>query len=612
MIPAPDATVVDHDVVSRPATEPRVLTPGVIGGFLAVTLLLVAAAIVAVANLGTVYRSATAVAQTNAVKAQLESLLATLIDAETGERGFVITGDASYLEPYNRAVAAIAPAIANTRQLTGNNIEQQNDLDLVVADTKIKLDELAEATGERRGGGFDAAQRVVLMNIGKRTMDRIRRVVSRMEAREDALLARQTAASNRAYRTARITTVVAAGIGLLIVGLLFSATRGIGAERKRALSLAEHLRVTLSSIGDGVIATDAMARVTHVNPVAEHLTGWTQAEAIGKQVLEIFVIVNEESRHPVDNPIERVLREGVIVGLANHTVLIARNGPEIPVDDSAAPIKGTDGQVNGAVLVFRDVTGRRRVERERSALISELEAAVRARDDFLSIASHELRNPVNAVQLQLVGILRAFQRETDGLDTETLRDRVAQANTQVGRLTRLLDNLLDVSRITAGSFVLEPEDVDLNELVATVIEQLRGESSSGQIAFASDGSVVGRWDRLRVEQILSNVLSNAIKYGNGQAIAISLVGDRRIARIAVKDHGIGIAPEQHERLFARFERGVSRRQYGGFGLGLWITRQLVDAMGGTISVESRAGQGATFSIVLPLRATEPTGMGDVR
>ena len=591
----------------------RAVTPGLAFGFLAIVIVLVAGVLVALANLGTVYRATNAVAHTNDVKAQLEALLASLIDAETGERGFIITGNDSYLEPYNRGVAATATETGRVRQLLVDNPEQQADLERVAAETRVKLNELADAIQARREKGFNAAQAVVLTNLGKRTMDGIRAIVARMEEREDRLLASRTAEADRAYDTARLTALAVGGVGLVVVAALFLVTRSVGTERKAAVNLAEQLRVTLSSIGDGVIATDAAGRVTHINPVAERLTGWNQADAAGKRLEDIFVIVNEESRLPVDNPITRVLREGAVVGLANHSVLIARNGPEIPVDDSAAPIKTADGDLYGAVLVFRDVTERRRTEHERLNLIAELEAAVRARDDFLSIASHELRNPVNAVQLQLVGVLRAYQRAADEvrgdeMRADEMRDRVVQANGQVGRLTRLLDNLLDVSQISAGSIVLEPEEFDLAEVVRSVIDQVRGESSDGQIQFGDGQPVVGRWDRFRVEQVVSNLLSNAIKYGDGQPIVIALDHDGRFARLFVKDHGIGIAPEHHERLFARFERGVSRRQYGGFGLGLWIARQLVDAMGGRISVESRPGQGATFSIVLPLdnAATQQT------
>jgi PAS domain S-box-containing protein len=604
-----------HRSTERHATgvffnEARVVTPGLAFGFIAIVLVLVVGVVLALATVGTVNRAASAVAHTNDVKMQLHALLASVIDAETGERGYIITGNDSYLEPYSRGVAAAATEIGRVRQLTADNREQQNDLDRVAADTQVKLDELARAIQARREKDFEAAQALVLTNLGKRTMDGIRTVVARMEVREDALLASRTAVAHRAYNTARLTLLTIGGVGLAVVAALFVVTRRVGTERKAAVNLAERLRVTLSSIGDGVIATDAAGRVTHVNPVAEGLIGWTEVEAVGRRLDETFVIVDEETRQPVENPINRVLSEGVIVGLANHTVLIARNGVEIPVDDSAAPIKTSDGSVQGAVLVFRNVTDRRRTERERSNLIAELEAAVHARDEFLSIAAHELRNPVNAVQLQLVGILRAFERSSSGTGetgSEGFPDRVGKAYAQVRRLTRLLDNLLDVSRIRGGSFTLELEDVDLKEVLETVVAQFRGEALPGQMTFNALHPVVGRWDRLRLEQVFSNVLSNAIKYGEGRPILVSLDSDDRVVRLSVQDHGIGIAPEQQERLFARFERGVSRRQYGGFGLGLWITRQLVDAMGGEITVASRAGQGATFSIVLPIERAATTG-----
>ena len=598
--------------LSDPYNEPRVVTPALAVSFIAIVVVLAVGVVVALATLRTVYRAASAVAHTNEAKAQLRALLASLIDAETGERGYIITGNDSYLEPYARGAAATATKIESVRGLTADNPEQQVDLDRVAADTQVKLDELAKAIQARRENGFDAAQAVVLTNLGKRTMDRIRAAVARMEAREDALLATRTAAAGRAYNTARVTAVTMGAVGLFVVGALFVVTRKVGVDHKAAVNLAEQLRVTLASIGDGVIVTDADGCVTHLNLVAARLTGWTEVEASGRSLEEVFVVVNEETRQPVDNPVDRALREGVIVGLANHTVLIAKTGPEIPIDDSAAPIRASDGGVQGAVLVFRDVTDRRRTERERTKLISELEAAVHVRDEFLSIAAHELRNPVNAVHLQLIGVLRAFQRgssSADDIGSVGVRERVAQASAQVGRLTRLLDNLLDVSRMRGGSVALELEDVDLKDVVDSVIDQFRGEALPGQITFNANDSIIGRWDRLRLEQVVSNVLSNAIKYGEGRPILISLDRGDRAARLAVQDQGIGIAPEQQQRLFARFERGVSRRQYGGFGLGLWITRQLVDAMGGEITVASRTGQGATFSIVLPIDGSAAAGTG---
>jgi PAS domain S-box-containing protein len=316
-----------------------------------------------------VYDTSEAVAHTQSVKRGLEVLLSTMVDAETGERGFIITGMTSYLEPYESARNAISPEIAQVRAMTADNPEQQADLDRLSAAAEVKVGELAEAIRQRRESGFAAAQAMVMTNVGKRTMDGIRVIVSRMDAREDGLLATRIAQAAQSYRSAQATRLATTGLALVVVIALFYNTRRLGAERQRAAHTAERFRVTLASIGDAVIATDDQGRVTQLNAVAEALTGWTAADAVGRRLEEVFVIINEESRRPAENPIGRVLRERVIVGLANHTLLISKDGREIPVDDSAAPIKTADGHVAGVVMVFRDVTERRRSERERATLI---------------------------------------------------------------------------------------------------------------------------------------------------------------------------------------------------------------------------------------------------
>jgi PAS domain S-box-containing protein len=206
------------------------------------------------------------------------------------------------------------------------------------------LAELAEAIRERRESGLPAAQAVVMTNIGKQTMDEMRAVVSRMEKREDALLARRIAQATSEYRRALVASSLAAALTLFALASLFSGAVRLADARRRAARLAERLRVTLASIGDGVIATDKRGRVTELNPVAEALTGWTTADAKGRSIAEVFTIVHAQTREPAEVPIARVLRDGVIAGLANHTVLISRDGREIPVDDSAAPIRTSDGE----------------------------------------------------------------------------------------------------------------------------------------------------------------------------------------------------------------------------------------------------------------------------
>jgi len=579
-------------------------------------VVIVATFIVGNTTLQNVYTASDAVARAHQVNTSLERLMLAAVDAETGERGFIITGTDSYLEPYNRGRSELASALARTRQLTAANRDHQADMDRLAALADVKLTELAEALDERRRSGFAAAQAVVATNLGKRTMDDMRAVVARMQTREDRLLAARTAQAEQSYQVARLARLTMAGLALLVLTALFVVSYRHGVERERAAQTADRLAVTLASIGDAVIATDDEGCVQHMNPIAERLTGWTEAQATRKRVDEVFTIINEQTRQPAENPVGRALRAGTVVGLANHTVLISKDGREIPIDDSAAPIRTSSGEVIGVVMVFRDVVERRRIERERSALLeseqaarAEAEGAVRARDEFLSIASHELRNPVNAVQLQLAGVLRELERGGDALTREWLGQRIGRAHGQVNRLTRLIDNLLDVSRITAGAVILEPEEIDLREIVRAAVEHFGDELKPNQaILSLPSESIVGDWDPVRLDQVVTNLLSNAIKYGNGKAIELSVRADGNTARLSIADHGIGIEPDRQQRLFGRFERAVSGRQYGGFGLGLWITERIVDAMGGRIAVESRPGEGSTFVVVLPRRSdTSDTG-----
>jgi signal transduction histidine kinase len=168
-------------------------------------------------------------------------------------------------------------------------------------------------------------------------------------------------------------------------------------------------------------------------------------------------------------------------------------------------------------------------------------------------------------------------------------------------LTGLINNLLDISRITAGRLDLELEPVDLAAVVRDSAARAREEiaRASCTVQVEAPGPCMGQWDRMRVEQVVTNLLSNALKYGAGHPIEVSVAGDDGWARLTIRDHGIGIPPEDQARIFERFERAVSDRHYGGLGLGLWIVRQIVDALGGMIEVESESGKGSLFTINLP-------------
>jgi signal transduction histidine kinase len=224
--------------------------------------------------------------------------------------------------------------------------------------------------------------------------------------------------------------------------------------------------------------------------------------------------------------------------------------------------------------------------------------AVALRDEFLTVAGHELRTPLTALLLQAESLVG--RGELTGRDAERARRLYRQAR----RLVTLVDELLDVSRVRTGRLALHREALDLVALVSDHVARLTGESArpAPQIVLSATGAPHGHWDRTRLEQVVSNLVSNAIKYGAGEPVEVEVGAEADHAVLIVRDHGIGIAPEDQARIFGRFERAVSSRNYGGLGLGLWIARQIVEAHGGTIAVRSAPGQGAEFRVQLPLAA----------
>ncbi len=246
--------------------------------------------------------------------------------------------------------------------------------------------------------------------------------------------------------------------------------------------------------------------------------------------------------------------------------------------------------------VIRDITERKRHEREREALVETTQRALAARDEFLVVASHELRSPVTNVSLQLQQLERLFERT----DLGELLPQVQAARGEVTRLATLINSLLDAHNVKDGHIALARSEVDLADVVRDVAERLRPRAElAGSPIVIDVRSQRGVWDRLRLDQVFTNLIVNALKYGRGRPIQI--LGDREdaFAHVEVRDQGIGIDHHDADRIFEKYERAVPAA-YGGFGLGLYITRQLVEAHGGRITLHSTPGQGSTFSVALPL------------
>jgi signal transduction histidine kinase len=249
------------------------------------------------------------------------------------------------------------------------------------------------------------------------------------------------------------------------------------------------------------------------------------------------------------------------------------------------------------------------VRRERRQAIEDMKLAIRARDEFLSMASHEFKTPLTSLVLLMtrtLSLLRAPVGTDNQLDK--VEQQVEKATRQISRLTRLVNNLLDVAQIMSGRLRLAPEPIDLRNVVETVTRDLQDgiESCRSVFTIRGDAPVTGHWDRLALETVVTNLLTNAIKFGEGRPIDVTVGAEREKALLTIVDHGLGIAPDDQARIFQRFERAVPMQHYGGLGIGLWIVRQIVEAHDGVIRVESTRGQGSSFTVELPL--TGPTSI----
>jgi len=259
------------------------------------------------------------------------------------------------------------------------------------------------------------------------------------------------------------------------------------------------------------------------------------------------------------------------------------------------------------VQMLEELAGRTSSAIESARLYDRAQKAIRLRDEFLTIASHELRTPITPLKLQLQTIKNlASKKMFDSFPKEKLDQIFSIADRQMERFQKLIEELLDVSRISVGRLRIEKQTVDLADVVREVVSQFESAMKTANCPIEVETiPAVGDWDKLRIDQVLINLLANAMKYGAGKPIKVKVETSGDIARLKVRDHGQGIKKADQARIFDRFERAASTRSFPGLGLGLYITKQVIEAHGGRISVESEPGKGATFTVELPLKgATE--------
>lgn len=363
---------------------------------------------------------------------------------------------------------------------------------------------------------------------------------------------------------------------------------GPSGEKVFTLEGAEHpYRVLVESMNEGAISLSNDGIILYCNSAFAHMVGVQLDQIMGRDVCEFVPSEDRES-------LRRLIRQASLDPIRAEMVLLAASGTTLPTQFSLNPVNLEEGRSIGAVVT--DLSERKRNE--------QAEAAVRMRDEFLAIASHELRTPLSTLVLRL-GLL---ERHAAKGDIEQVQPSIQRAQDQAERIGRLVDRLLDVSQLASGKLKLDLAPCDLGEIIKDVAERLSEQASNAgsEIRMTIGSGIIAPADKFRLDEALSNVVSNAIKYGAGRPIDIQLEDRDAKAVLVVQDRGIGIPAEDLSRIFGRFERTSVSRNYGGLGLGLYIASQIVEQHKGSIKAENRTAGGTRFVIELPRIAAPDT------
>lgn len=366
----------------------------------------------------------------------------------------------------------------------------------------------------------------------------------------------------------------------------------------------ERSRIMIEQVRDyAIFMLSPQGRIATWNHGAWRIKGYEASEVIGRHV-NMFYPPEEVARGKVGRLLHQAATEGVARDVGWR---IRKDGSRFWADVTMTALHDVSGKLYGFAKVIRDLT--ERVEAEELAQAYEAaQEAVRVRDEFLSIASHELRTPLTAAHLQLQGIQLLLKSGALEHNPERISQSVKRALSSTERLSQLVDTLLDVSRITTSRIQLHLSEFDLADAARDAADRLAEmmAESGCELQVRASESIVGRWDRLRLEQALVNLISNACKYAPGSSVEVGVqrLGER--VQLWVKDHGPGIPADKLERIFERFERASPVDHYGGLGLGLFVTQQIAEAHGGSAKVRSREGEGSVFTLELPLETQPPT------
>lgn len=549
-----------------------------------------------------VEESAKAIDRADVVILHGNRLTKLILDEETGLRGFLLTRNPVFLQPLHSADLQIEPEfdtlftliqrpdqLARLHRIQASHkqweLEAYHEIDAFPQDEST----LEQHMLQRKQDMDDLRVQIdefLNIFIGRRAQRSAEDILVNRNARILLLFAVALIAGLLVWETRRIFRVLTAAYNQQI--------KEIKQRVDESYAREQWLNTTIRSIGDAVIACDTEGTIVFMNRVAEELTGWQEQEAHGISLHRVFPIFNEDTRAAVENPVDKVRRLGTIVGLANHTFLVSKDGSEICIDDSGAPICDSSGKMIGIVLVFRDITERRMSE---GALMRAEKLAAAGR--LAASVAHEVNNPLEGLT-NLVYIAR----RSDELDE--IRHLLSQAESELGRIAHITRQSLGFYRETAIAAHFKPATV-----VHEVSDFYTARAATLGVALVvnttTEREVLGTAGELR--QVLSNLLANgldACSRGDTIRLEANSATDprdstRQGVRITIADTGQGIPPEHLDSVFEPF---FTTKKDTGTGLGLWVSRELVEKHGGSLRVRSRTvtpGCGTVFSIFLPLQ-----------
>ncbi len=367
-------------------------------------------------------------------------------------------------------------------------------------------------------------------------------------------------------------------------------------ELEAALGDLYAARAILDSIGDGVFVIGKDRKIILFNKMASRLSGYGKKEALGKKYDEILKFVCEDGGKANNRFVDDCMTKGKITEMANHTLLVEKDGKKIPVADSAAPVKNREGKVLGCVVVFRDITLSRQVDRMKS--------------EFVSVASHQLRTPLTAIKLFVEFLANGDAGKLNKLQADYVNN-VKESNE---RMIQLVSDLLNISRLESGRLRVEPEMIQLEDFIRKCIDEAGSSAEQpgkGKIIFTKPEGKLPQvaLDPTLIRQVLNNLLTNALRYcriSNCQ-IQVKLEAQDGYYRIGVTDNGIGIPAADQKRIFERFfrARNAALVEAKGTGLGLYFAKMIIETAGGKIWFESEEGKGTTFYFTIPAAGMKP-------